>query len=46
MTSHAPHRRRRWRPSPDDVFYCAATVTGLLAYVGYGLLLIQIAGGR
>lgn len=45
MTSHVPHRRRR-RPNPDDVFYCAVTVTGLLAYVGYGLLLSQIAGGR
>lgn len=43
MTSHVP--RRRWRPNPDDVFYGAVTMAGLLAYVGYGILL-QLAGGR
>lgn len=45
MTSRVPHRRR-WRPNPDDVFYGTVTVTGLLAYIGYGILLLQIAGGR
>lgn len=45
MTSHIPPRRR-WRPNPDDVFYGAVTVTGLLAYIGYGIPVLRIAGGR
>ncbi len=45
MTSRVPHRPR-WRANPDDVFYGTVTATGLLTYIGYGILLLQIAGGR
>lgn len=45
MTSPIPHRAR-WRPNTDDVFYGTVTATGLLTYIGYGILLLQIAGGR
>lgn len=45
MTSHVRHRHR-WRTDPDDLFYGTVTVTGLLAYIGYGILLLPIAGGH
>lgn len=44
MSLHHPRRRKRLHH--DDVFLGTCVFTGIAVYVGYGILLIQIAGGR
>ncbi|TQN00749.1 hypothetical protein [Microbacterium lacticum] len=45
--STSTHRRRRSRVGHDDIFWATVTVTGLLAYIGYGFVFaLTIGGGR
>ncbi|WP_168627365.1 hypothetical protein [Cryobacterium sp. BB307] len=44
--SSKPQPRRRWQMNHDDLFYGTVTITGLLAYIGYGLLFAWAIGRR